>query len=281
MNITVESPDFNESFAFDNIESFLKTSDPKLSLLKESYKAFKSVYESFDILGEWVLKSESPAGSGLGGSSSLLISILKVFSEVSGVILDEDSLVTWAKNTETRVLGKPAGVQDYYPAVKSGLNKISFEPSGAKRETLSDKSLKFLNDHLILVDSHIKHHSGMNNWEIFKRLVEDDHQVKGALVELASIANSFESAMDSNDLNRVKDLFDREVKARKQVSDSYFNSELQEFCSKLEAVDGVLSYKVCGAGGGGCVLCAPKEKDSVKSSLDKLGVSVLPFELVS
>jgi len=291
--IKVESPDFKEEFSFKSFESFYNSTDSKLSLIKEALNAFKD-NKKFDdcncgefsetsspLCGEWNLKSESPAGSGLGGSSSLLISIVKVFNECANLNLDESSLVLWAKNIETRVLKKPAGVQDYYPAVKPGLSVISFKSNGVKREFLEKDSLDFLNDHLILIDSQIKHHSGMNNWDIFKKTIDEDKKVTEALNELSLIANAFESALKEKSLSDVMSLFKRELKARKAVSDSYFNRDLEEYCKTLEDLKSVLAYKVCGAGGGGCLLllCKKESKEELNLELDHLGLKVLPFGL--
>ena len=267
---------------FKNLDDFLNCTDSKLSLLQESFKAFKSSCLDVSLLGDWSLRSESPAGSGLGGSSSLLISILKVLSELLSVPMNENEMVTWAKNIETRVLKKPAGIQDYYPAIASGLNRISFEPYGESREVLSNTLLEFLNNHLLLIDSQIKHHSGLNNWDIFKRMIDGDKDVHEALLELSRISNDFESVLNSKDVNGLKSLFDRELEARKKVSDLYFTKELKEFCSKLESDKNILSYKICGAGGGGCVLVlCDTMKKSIEASLQESGLSVLPFELVA
>ena len=282
--VSIESPDFKESFSFKTLGELYSNSDSKMRLLQEAFKAFLKNYPSVSLQGDWSIKSESPAGSGLGGSSSLLISLIKVLSEVSGAELNEEQMVVWAKNIETRVLEKPAGVQDYYPALKPGLSCISFEPSGESRRIFSNDLLEFLNDHLLLVDSQIKHHSGQNNWEVFKKMIDGDESIKAALEELAKIANDFEEALCAKDLGKLKTLFDRELEARKKVSKLYFNEGLTQFCKKLESIDEVLSYKVCGAGGGGCVLVLHKHKKDKKSAvlehLKKLDIKHFPFYLI-
>jgi D-glycero-alpha-D-manno-heptose-7-phosphate kinase len=281
--ISVESPDFNESFSFNNYEDFFDAEDSKLSLIQESLKVFKDHFSDLNFFGEWHLKSDSPAGSGLGGSSSLLVSLLKVLFEFCEYKVNEEEIVTCAKNIETRVLKKPAGVQDYYPAVEAGLSCISFEIFGTKRRLLDKTLLDFLNDHIILLDSEIKHHSGMNNWEIFKNLIDEDDSVKRALVELSEIANDFELILEARDLSGLKKLFDKELSARKRVSNTYFNKELEDYCNGLAALSGVLSYKVCGAGGGGClmVLCQSSEKSALRERLKENSFKVLDFEIVS
>ena len=282
LEITVESPDFNDVFTFKDLSDFYESSDSKLSLLQESLKAFSHKAKQEVFIGKWHLKSESPAGSGLGGSSSLLITIIKVLSELTSTELSESEMVTCAKNIETRVLNKPAGVQDYYPAIKTGLNCITFNTFGENRKILEQEDLDFLKEHLLIVDSQIKHHSGMNNWDIFKRLIDENDNVKSALIQLSEISNDFEDVLKKKSLTALTSLFVRELTARKKVSESYFNSELLEFCKKLDSVNGVLAYKVCGAGGGGCllVLHEPGQRRSVIQELRGQSIKDLPFEFI-
>ena len=279
LSVRVESPDFKESYYFLNLDELYKFNDPKLSLLQQSLRAFKKS----DVIGQWHVKSESPAGSGLGGSSSLLISMLKVLSELSGIKMNKYEMVTWAKNIETRTLKKPAGVQDYYPAVEPGLGQLSFSVSGDEHEVLDKKFLEFLNAHILIVDSQIKHHSGMNNWDIFKKYIEGDRQVGTALKDIAKVSLRFEESINLMNVEAIKELFDMELAARKKVSDLYFTAELGQFCNQFNSIKDILSFKVCGAGGGGCllILCATGAKESTKEKLTDSGVKVLPFELVS
>jgi len=282
LSVFVESPDFKEEYEFSDLDSFFESEDSKLSLLKESFKAFLFEKPDLSLLGKWYVRSESPAGSGLGGSSSLLISMVKVLSEVSKIDFDTYSMVTMAKNIETRVLKKPAGVQDYYPAVKPGLGCLSFSATGEKHSLLKSEHLDFLNEHLLIVDSQIKHHSGMNNWDIFKKYIEGDESVKEALLSLARVSESFNEVISKKDPYELQKLFEMELEARKKVSESYFTKELSDYCDQFSQVEGLLSFKVCGAGGGGCllILCEKGFKNAVLQSLKDMKAAVLPFELV-
>lgn len=277
LKISVESPDFKEDFSFLELVDFLNAEDSKLSLLQEAFAVMKDPMKG---VGHWMIKSESPAGSGLGGSSSLLISILKVMFQIEGVIYTEKSIIESAKNVESRVLKTPAGIQDYFSPVEEGMNFITYLESGFERTDMSE-SLSFWRDCISIVDSQIKHHSGMNNWDILKKYIDQDDKVVEALHSIAQISLKTKRTLDSKDLKNLASCFADELEARTQVSDSYINEELKSFLDKLKKIEGVMALKVCGAGGGGCVLVLHKseDKDSVQSALRSESIALLPFEL--
>ncbi len=277
MSVFVESPDFKEKFEFSNLTDFFNKKDSKLSILQE---AFSVLADEKSGLGEWVIKSESPAGSGLGGSSSLLISMLKVLFNINGEDYSEKSIIESAKNIESRVLRTPAGIQDYFSPVKEGLNLIEYKEAGFERTDMSE-TLSFWKDSITIVDSQIKHHSGMNNWDILKKYIDQDEKVVKAIESISKVSIDTKKALEAKSMDALIDCFKGELEARKAVSDSYINDELSAFLDKLSKVDDVLSLKVCGAGGGGCVLVLHKSKNktNVQESLKAMGVSVLPFEL--
>jgi len=278
LQILVKSPDFDSAFEFDDFESFFNSEDSKLTLLQESLSILddKSL-----VFGKWEITSESPAGSGLGGSSSLLISILKTLCQISKHKCCDAELIETAKNIESRVLKAPAGVQDYFSPVKQGLNFISYKECGFIREQMVE-ALSFIGPCLTIVDSKIKHHSGMNNWEILKKFVDGDQEVKKALEQIALISHDLKNALDKKDFSKVVSCFDRELKAREKVSSSYLNAELRAFLKNLMQEPGLKAVKVCGAGGGGCVLVLHQSeaREKIRASLEKKGVVVLPFSLV-
>jgi D-glycero-alpha-D-manno-heptose-7-phosphate kinase len=278
LKVFVKSPDFSDDFKFESVESFLSADDPKLTLLQEAFSVLED--ESVGI-GSWILKSDSPSGSGLGGSSSLLISILKIMCQISELKCCDAELIETAKNIESRVLKAPAGIQDYFSPVKKGLNFISYKDGGFVREEMVE-ALSFVGPCLTIVDSQIKHHSGMNNWEILKKFIDGDQKVKKALDKISETSRNLKIALIKQDFDLVADCFDRELEARKEVSESYLNDELKSFLDGLRELPEVVAYKICGAGGGGCVviLHKPEDKNTLIESLLKKNVSVLPFSLV-
>ncbi|MCS6838526.1 MAG: hypothetical protein NZ480_06725, partial [Bdellovibrionaceae bacterium] len=100
---------------FKNVHDLLNTSDQRLLLLKEVV-GFFSPSSGFELS----VQSESPVGAGLGGSSSLLVTLLKTFYQwLKPKGMEQWGVHEWvriAHNLEARILGTPTGTQDYYPA---------------------------------------------------------------------------------------------------------------------------------------------------------------------
>jgi len=76
------------------------------------------------------LSSDVPFGSGLGGSSALTVAMAAALAASVERAFDGDSRVEFVRDVETRVLGKPAGTQDYYPPLSGGVHTLRFHPGG-------------------------------------------------------------------------------------------------------------------------------------------------------
>ena len=99
-NVVVNCVDLDYSKTFDSLKSLLSSKDKELTILKPQLEYWHPE-EGFEIS----LTSESPVGGGLGGSSSLTISMIKVFKEWLGRDLQENEMVSLARDIETSILG--------------------------------------------------------------------------------------------------------------------------------------------------------------------------------
>lgn len=226
-------------------------------------------------------KSWSPVGGGLGGSSSLMVSLLKAFSEWTGQELpDVHGLVHRAHNLEARLLGTPTGTQDYYPAASGGLNILEYGTDGIRQEILDpDERLR---DRMILVYTGRSHHSGLNNFEVLKGAVGKDAGVLAALHELKVIADETAAVCRSGDWEALGGLFRREFKARVRLAPAFTCPEIEEL-DRISRGAGAEAVKICGAGGGGCVMvwCPPGDRERISTVCRNAGFQVLSASPVS
>ncbi len=224
-------------------------------------------------------KSESPVGAGLGGSSSLTVSILKAFGKWIGRSWATLEMVEVAHNLESKLINSPTGTQDYFPAVESGLHFIHYTADGPRLETKPiPKSL--FEEHMTLVYTGVPHHSGLNNWQVIKAVIEGDRDVLKSLREIGRVSHAMMKSILQGDWLDIPQLFDEEFRWRVNLT-PFFSSPRIEELKALVLSAGAQSVKICGAGGGGCVAVwsQPSKKGKVDSACLKSGFQILPLNL--
>ena len=269
--IELISDDLKFEKKFKNLDECLKDPDQKLELLKAQLRFWKPK-KGFRLQ----TKSDSPVGGGLGGSSSLTISLLKAFNQFCGGNLkDVHQLVRIAHNIEAKVLNTPTGTQDYYPAASGGINVLNYSESGIEQKVLS-RETKELSDHFMLVYTGKAHHSGLNNFEVLTRGVKKDPQVIKALTELKGIASHTAEAVQNSQWSKLPELFRQEFKWRVQLAEAFSSPEIDKL-AEVSLQAGAEAVKICGAGGGGCVLVwvSPAKRQGVERACQDAGFQVL------
>ncbi len=265
--IKIESKDYNQAWQFANLESFLSSNEPKLFLYKAVIEFFKN-----KIKGGFHLttKSESPIGGGLGGSSSLMISMMKAFAQMTDYkFKDIHHMVHCAHNIESKILITPTGTQDYYPAVSGGLSVLDYTTEGIQSR-VQDVVDTPLMDNFLLVYTGKSHHSGLNNFEVLKSCTQNDKKVLSALKGIKDISEAMHDVLINKDWNKIPDLFQMEYSERIKLTPAFTSPEI-EHLSKLVMANGASGVKICGAGGGGCVLVwvAPSQRQKVIEACEK------------
>jgi D-glycero-alpha-D-manno-heptose-7-phosphate kinase len=268
VEVAVEDLGFRKTYA--SLEEFLAAPAKEIALI-QTISRFFNVQSGFQI----TTRSESPLGGGLGASSSLCISLLKVFSEWQGLALNVNQAVEIAHNLEARLLHKPTGTQDYVPAWQPGCYALHFGPWGLRPERLN-VDIDQLAPRLILVYTGQPHHSGLNNWQVIKAAVEGDAVTLGALRDLRSIAYRTLETVQSGRWKDLASCFRDELQARLCLSSAFSSPEILRLQEVAQGA-GAEAVKICGAGGGGCVFLwtQPDRKASVAKACESAGFKVL------
>ncbi len=283
--IEIESLDLKKTWTFENLEVFLASLDASLQLFQSVLRFFHRECPTGRTSGSgFSLKtsSESPIGGGLGGSSSLIISLLKAFSQFYDFkFSDTHALVSVAHNLEAQILLTPTGTQDYYPAAVGGLNTLEYSASGIKHKTISiEKSEIF--DHFLLVYTGRSHHSGLNNFEVMKACVERDPKVLDALKKINVIAHQLSDAISKSDYAVIPQLLQQEYDERIRLTPAFTSDEIERL-AKIAKSNGADAIKICGAGGGGCVLIwvHPQHRQKVINACENENFQCLPARPVN
>lgn len=221
----------------------------------------------------------APPGSGLGGSSALGIAVAGALDRLVGTNFDRELLRTITTNVETAVIRVPAGLQDYYPALYGGANALHFGTQGVAVEPLP-VDIEQLERRLVLAYTGIPHFSGTNNWEIYKAHVDGSKEVFDRLDRIRVTAARMREALLAKDLDEAGLVLGEEWRNRRELAPGVSTPRIEELIDIARA-HGAATAKVCGAGGGGCVVfwCDEGRKPDVDVALRAAGVTVLDFRI--
>ncbi len=223
--------------------------------------------------------SASPAGAGISGSSALMIATTSALAAFTGQRLEREQVRVIAQNIEAKLIRVPTGCQDYYPALFGGVNAIHLRADGVRREALA-VAPEEIERRFVVAYTGAPRQSGINNWEVFKAHIGQDKRVHENFDQIASIANGMRRALLSANWDEVTALLRQEWALRKTNAPG-ITTPLIDTLMTAARNRGALAGKVCGAGGGGCMVLqiAPESRTEVESVIRSNGGEVLPFKV--
>jgi D-glycero-alpha-D-manno-heptose-7-phosphate kinase len=223
--------------------------------------------------------SQSPAGAGISGSSALMIATTAALVQFMGRKLEPEKIREIAQNVEAQLIQVPTGCQDYYPALYGGVSAIHLRPDGIRREAVPVAAGE-LDRRFLLAYTGAPRQSGINNWKVFQAHIGGDPRVFRNFERIGEIARDMHQALARGDWNEAARLLREEWKLRKTNSPR-ITTPLIEKLVKTATRQGAQAAKVCGAGGGGCVvfLCDPEARDRVAAAVTQHGGQVLPAKV--
>ncbi len=207
------------------------------------------------------MRSTVPPGAGLGGSSALAVALAGALGRLSGKEWNREVV----QNIETKVLFTPTGYQDYYPPLFGGVSRLLATPAGVRVDPI-EGGVAFLKKHLLLVDTRIEHHSGLTNWEVVRRFLDGDATVRAALDEIAEVSAAMATAIEQRDLAGLAEALNNEWALRRRLSPVVTNERIDAMVEQARH-RGARAAKICGAGGGGCLVLVVEDAN-VQLDLD-------------
>jgi D-glycero-alpha-D-manno-heptose-7-phosphate kinase len=222
----------------------------------------------------------APAGSGLGGSSALGIALASALDRYTSRGLTSEQLLGLTRSIETQVLRIPTGEQDYHPAQQGGALALHYTVEGTRVERLAVNAEE-LRRRTVLVFTGVSRSSGISNWDMLKRHLDGDAAVRQALDEILRATRGIRQALLAADWSAAGEALGREWEARRRMSPTVTNQTIDRLIDAARAA-GAIAGKVCGAGGGGCVvfLVGPGQREAVSECATRLGAQVLDHHFV-
>jgi D-glycero-alpha-D-manno-heptose-7-phosphate kinase len=224
-------------------------------------------------------RSESPMGAGIAGSSALNIAVCGALIALSGRPRSDDEILQIAMNVEAQAIEVPTGVQDYRPALYGGISAVELGVDGIRRVHLPVAAQE-LEQRLVLAYTNASRNSGINNWDVTKRHIDGDRDVRHRFDRIRDIAGAMRAALERSNWTEAGRQIAEEWENRKGLAPGVTTPEIDAMIAAARAA-GALGGKVCGAGGGGCLFCLgePDRVPAIREAIAAHGGRLLDFRI--
>ena len=240
----------------------------------------KAVTNYFDIKDgfDMFIHSEAPPGSGLGGSSTVIVAILKAITSWQNIDMKKSEMAALAYHLEREVLHLDGGKQDQYASVYGGFNEMHFNSKGVEVYplNLSDDIISELQYSSLLCYTGKPRESKDIIKSQKKSFEEGSNEI--FLDNAKKLASDIAGSLKKGDIKTVGELLGESWKQKKNFSSKITNNQIDELYD-LAIKNGAYGGKVSGAGGGGFMffICEYDKKHQVAKALRKKGADVTDF----
>lgn len=279
--ISFETVDKNQKFKFKSAEELEVIESIALQI--GVYNHIVATYTQKPLSFKMITEMDVPTGSGLGTSSTLVVSILGAFHEWLGVKLTKAQVAQEAVLIEREQLKMAGGKQDQYASALGGFNFLSF----GKDVTIESLEIpaQYVNElefNLILYYNNVKRESAkiierqMRNIKDKKPLsIEATHRVKAEAFQM-------KKQLCAGELKEIGTILNRSWENKKQMAEGITTEEI-DLAYKTAMEAGALGGKISGAGGGGFMFFYTESEDraSVAEALTALGGEIIHYHFVS
>ncbi|AGI47077.1 putative kinase (galactokinase and mevalonate kinase -like protein) [Thermoplasmatales archaeon BRNA1] len=224
------------------------------------------------------IRSDVPAGSGLGGSSTMIVSMIEALANWLDVDMSKVEMAQLAYHLEREVIGLKGGMQDQYAAVFGGFNSLKIDKNGVNvlPAHLSQDIVNELQCRSVMCFTGMTHDSAA----IIETQVKTYREGKNddALDKAKDIAIRFRSSLRHGDIDDCGRLLGESWEYKKRFSNKISNPEIDDLYNAAVKA-GAIGGKVSGAGGGGFMyfICGYDKKPAVTKALAAAGATISNF----
>jgi D-glycero-alpha-D-manno-heptose-7-phosphate kinase len=229
------------------------------------------------------IRSDAPAGSGLGGSSALTAAVIGAVAAYEGKVLDNYELAELNYLIEREDLGIAGGMQDQYATTFGGFNAIEFAKGRVLVNQLRvDPSI--LNDleaHLLLCSTgQVRLNQGLIRKQI-DYYNEDPQRIQLAMSRIYELVFEMKEALLRGSLNDFGMMLHEGFMLKKQMNPLVTDGTNAELLYEEARNHGALGGKLMGAGGGGYLLlyCHTHCQHEVRTAVEAAGGRFVGFSL--
>lgn len=256
--------------------------DGELDLLKGIYNRIVNDFTQEPLSFELSTIVDAPPGSGLGTSSTLVVTILGAFVEWLKLPLGEYDIARLAYEIERIDLTMAGGKQDQYAATFGGVNYMEFfngEKVVVNPLRIRSDYLDELAYNLVLFNTETSRLSSKIIARQAKNIEEKDATSLDATHKLKIQAKMMKEAILKGELDKIGEILDYGWHNKKLLAPGITNPMIDELY-KTAMDNGASGGKISGAGGGGFILfyCPKNSRHKVIKALSEFGGVAHPYE---
>lgn len=266
------APDRDEKIEFDSTN--VLPIDSKLPLHCGIYnRIVKDFNKNKPLSFEMTTYSDAPSGSGLGTSSTMVVTIIKAFQEWLNLPLGEYDTAKLAFEIERKDLKFAGGKQDQYAATFGGLNYMEFFDND--RVVVNPLRLKKwikneMENSLILYYTGTSRDSG--------KIIEEQTKATKceksleAMFKIKEQTTLMKECVLKGDFNGISDCLTQNWLEKKKTASVISNPQIEETYNFIMEHGGKAA-KISGAGGGGFMIiwCDPRNRYELIHALKNRG----------
>ena len=202
--------------------------------------------------------SDIPFGSGLAGSTALLVALLRALAAWRGEAPSPYELAERSRTTERELLGVACGWVDHYLCTFGGLRYVDLRAKDADKAVAGEPfaTVEDLAPHVaqlpfVLAFTGVSHHSGSVHAPIRARWERGEPEVVAAYARVAAIAREGKTALLRGDVARLGALMNENHAIQRGLGGS---GDANERLVAAALGAGAIGAKLAGAGGGGTIV---------------------------
>lgn len=274
--IRIESLDVGVAFEYGSEDNF--TLDGQLDLVRAGIERVTRLGEPRGV--DIFLRSSAPPGSGLGGSSALMVALIGLLRDFQKLALTDYEIAHLAWEVERIDLGLKGGRQDQYAATFGGFNFMEFGADSVLINPLrvNATTVLELEENLVLCFTGVTRAGDHIIDDQTERYQASDGEALAGLRAQKDLAIAMKDALLRGRLNDFGELLGEAWEQKKRMSPRISTPTIDEAYAAARKA-GALGGKITGAGGGGFMLfyCRPGTRHKVCAELERLELTQTEF----
>ncbi len=225
--------------------------------------------------------SDAPPGSGLGSSSTMVVTIISAYQQLLNLSMGEYDIAKLAYEIERKDCQLSGGRQDQYATTFGGFNFMEFyenERVLVNPLRIRQNIINELESQMILFFTGVSRSSAQIIDDQVKTTSSADKKPLEAMHEVKALAYAMKECLLKSNIDGMAELLRDAWNAKKSTSASISTQQIELIEDKVLSA-GAKSIKISGAGGGGFMMLFvdPTRRLDVEKALSTLDGHIQPF----